>query len=155
MQQPPPVPLPPVPDQAALPDPDKVEGPAELTKRFRHYEPAVDEPQVGLKRRLVGTGLDLGDSTRTDTDPIPNAEEVEQREVLHAFMAERIEIDSRLNKNQKKQAAGKNLNYQKCDDTTRAGLDGSRKTEWKKWKQFEAGTIIRGDSLHELIQQGH
>ena len=60
-----------------------------------------------------------------------------------------------MNKNQKKQAAGKNLNSQKCDETTRAGLDGSRKTEWEKWKQFDAGTIVRGDSLHELVQQGH
>ena len=101
------------PTAASLPDYDMVEGPAELSKRFREYEPADREPQSGLKRRLVGAGFDLGNTTGTTTDPIPNAEEVEHREVLFAFMSERIEIDSRLNKNQKKQAAGKNLNYQK------------------------------------------
>ena len=87
--------------------------------------------------------------------PIPDAEEIEKREGLFAFMTERVAIDSRLNKNQKKQAAGKTLNYQKCDEFTRSGLDKARKAEWDKWKQFDAGTIIQGQELRNLIQQGH
>ena len=47
------------------------------------------------------------------------------------------------------------MKYEKCDATTRAGLDFARATEWDKWKQFNAGKIIRGDLLRELIAEGH
>ena len=60
-----------------------------------------------------------------------------------------------LNKNQKKQMAGKTLNYNKADATTRAGLDAARKAEWQKWLHFNAGRIIRGKLLQELLNEGH
>ena len=47
---------------------------------------------------------------------VPDASEIERREGLFAFMTEIVAIDSRFNKNQKKQAAGKTQNYQKFDE---------------------------------------
>ena len=43
--------------------------------------------------------------------------------------------------------------YDKCDSVTRAGLDVSRNTEWQKWLDFNAGKVIRGDLLKELIAE--
>ena len=86
---------------------------------------------------------------------VADADEIERREAFTAFMATRVEINPRLNKNQKKQAAGKNLNYNKCDEITRAGLDAARKAEWEKWKHFEAGSILTSDKAIELMREGH
>lgn len=72
-----------------------------------------------------------------------------------AFMADRVDVAATLNKNQKKQAAGKNLVYNKADESTRNGLDASRMVEWQKWCKFNAGKLIRGDLLNELIGEGH
>ena len=35
------------------------------------------------------------------------------------------------------------------------GLDASRKVEWDKWMEFNAGQLIRGDLLKELLSDGH
>jgi len=84
---------------------------------------------------------------------------------LLAFLA-----DSRLNipmaisyskqetfesKNQKKEARGKTLNYERESKEVREGLDVSRKTEWEKWKQFVAGRPCRGEELQRLLKEGH
>ena len=37
----------------------------------------------------------------------------------------------------------------------KAGLDGSRKIEWDKWKQFHAGRPCRGKELKDLLDAGH
>ena len=124
----------------------------ESKKRYRHYESSTPLESDGrLKRRFVGIDPD---ANPIDV-PIPEADDVEKQEGLLAFMAERVAIDSRLNKNQKKQAAGKTLNYSQCDEFTRSGLDQARQAEWDKWKQFDAGTIVRGKDLRDLISQGH
>ena len=70
-------------------------------------------------------------------------------------MDERIEIPTHLKGNQRKQKAGKTLNYNKCDATTQRGLDASRKVEWDKWKEFNAGELLRGELLKELLREGH
>ena len=58
-------------------------------------------------------------------------------------------------RNDKKEARGKNLNYEKEDKETREGLDISRRTEWEKWKKFVAGRPIRGEELQKLLDLGH
>ena len=35
------------------------------------------------------------------------------------------------------------------------GLDESRKTEWKKWLGFGATVKVQGDTLRELMDEGH
>ena len=49
--------------------------------------------------------------------------EQERNDAFVAFISERVPINKNLTKNQKKQKAGKNLNYGTCDETTRAGID--------------------------------
>ena len=55
-------------------------------------------------------------------------------------------------KNDKKEARGKTLNYEKENKEVREGLDISRKTEWEKWKQFVAERPCRGEELKQLLE---
>ena len=41
--------------------------------------------------------------------------------------------------------AGANLVQHKCDDKAKAGLGISRKGEWKKWQDFNAGSKVEGE----------
>ena len=50
---------------------------------------------------------------------------------------------------------GKNLRYQDCDPTTRAGLDESRLKEWQKWKDFFAVKFVRGAELKTSLDEGN
>jgi len=87
-----------------------------------------------------------------------NAETSEDAEFIGrrtAFIAERVAVPTGTNKNKRKQLAGKNLNYDAADKSTREGLDGSRRKEWKKWMDFDAGVIIEKDTLRELMDEGH
>ena len=58
-------------------------------------------------------------------------------------------------KNQKKEARGKTLNYERESKETREGLDVSRKMEWERWKQFVAGRPCGGKELQKLLDEGH
>ena len=78
-----------------------------------------------------------------------------ERTAYVAFVAERLPVSHLKNKNVRKQAQGKTLKYDKCDPTIRAGLDESRRVEWAKWEKFNAGYIVRGDLLRELLDEGH
>ena len=51
--------------------------------------------------------------------------------------------------------AGQNLVYDKCDHDTRKGLDKSRAAEWKKWMDVDAGVVLQGKILEELLDEGH
>ena len=79
----------------------------------------------------------------------------EEPEDRHAFLAERISIPLGTNKNRRKQMAGTNLVYDKCDAKTQAGLDKSRAKEWKKWMDFDAGVIVQGEALDDLMNEGY
>ena len=50
--------------------------------------------------------------------------------------------------------AGNNLKYEQVDAKTRAKLDKSREAEWKKWMDFDAGVIVQGETLQELLDDG-
>ena len=91
------------------------------------------------RQGITGVGVELLRRREADRDA----------DAFAAFIADRMPIPKHLNKNQKKQAAGKTLKYDKCDTTTRAGLDASRSKEWEKWKHFNAGYIVRGKLLEE------
>ena len=71
-----------------------------------------------------------------------------------AFLAERIAIPRGTNKNMRRQMAGENLKYMECDAATRAGLDKSRVKEWSKWMDFNAGVLIEGKILTDLLDDG-
>ena len=72
-----------------------------------------------------------------------------------AFIAGRVSIPQGTNKNRRKQMAGTNLVYNKCDAKTRKGLDASRAKEWKKYLDSGATVKVQGELLDELIQEGH
>ena len=68
-----------------------------------------------------------------DDEPRQGRDEVKRRLLQRrAFIAERVSIPQGTNKNRRKQMAGTNLVYHKCDEKTRRGLDESRAKEWKK-----------------------
>ena len=58
-------------------------------------------------------------------------------------------------KNQKKEARGKTLNYERESKETREGLDISRRTEWEKWNKFVARRPCGGKELQKLLDEGH
>jgi hypothetical protein len=69
-----------------------------------------------------------------------------------AFFSERLQQQKRKYKPKK---GGKNINFRASDDFTQQGLLESRKTEWEKWKQFNAAEPVTGAQLQELLGQGH
>ena len=87
----------------------------------------------------------------------PRVEEISAE--LCSFLAERIPVPVTMqafkSKNEKKEARGKTLNYEKETAEVRAGLDGSRRVEWDKWLQFVAGRPCRGKELEQLLDEGH
>ena len=72
-----------------------------------------------------------------------------------AFNAERFAIPLGTNKNVRKQLLGKNLKYDQCDAATRSGLNKSRAKEWNKWMDFNAGVIVEGEVLSQLLNEGN
>ena len=60
-----------------------------------------------------------------------------------------------LSKNAKKKMRGKVFDYESVDEETRRGIDGSRQTEWDKWKKFMAVQIVFGATLTKLLAEGH
>ena len=85
----------------------------------------------------------------------------QERLALIAFLAEDRRLPTPLAEayaktvNEKKEARGKTLNYEKEDKETREFLDVSRRTEWEKWKKFVAGRPCSGEELKKLLEQGH
>ena len=71
-------------------------------------------------------------------------------EQVQAFVATRF--DAVVSKNSKKKERGK---VDKCDEKTRNGINGSRTTDWMKWKKFLAAQIVAGKELQELLKEGH
>ena len=60
-----------------------------------------------------------------------------------------------VSKNTKKELRGKTFNYERESKEVREGLDISRETEWRKWKDFVAGRPCRGEELQRLLNEGH
>ena len=69
------------------------------------------------------------------------ANQVKTKEQTHAFLAERSMVD--LSKSGKKKATGKQFNYEKENEETRKGINGSRKAEWLKWEKFNLSPEVR------------
>ena len=104
----------------------------------------------------TGRGVELlRERDRGERERSKSPRRDKEHEAYYAFIAQRLPIDKRLNKNQKKQAAGKNLRYDNCDASTKAGLVASRRAEWEKWLHFNAGHVVRGELLKELLDEGH
>ena len=57
--------------------------------------------------------------------------------------------------NKNKTAQGNVFTYEMCSAELQKGIDGSRKVEWKKWKQFNAAIDFDENQYRELIAEGH
>jgi hypothetical protein len=110
-----------------------------------------------------GSLLDAWNRTATSGPGVDMLRRRQDNEAMMAFLA-----DSRLpipavkgyqkqfvTKNDKKEARGKTLNYEREGKELREGLDISRRTEWEKWKKFTAGRPCKGSELQQLLDQGH
>lgn len=82
---------------------------------------------------------------------------------FRAFAAIRMETPEamkwlkkrRAYSNKNKAAQGKVFTYEKCSPELQKGIDGSRKVEWDKWKQFNAAIDLDEKHYRELIAEGH
>ena len=82
---------------------------------------------------------------------------------FRAFAAIRMETPEamkwlkkrRAYSNKNKAAQGKVFTYEKCSPELQKGIDGSRKVEWDKWKQFNAAIGLDEKHYRELIAEGH
>ena len=68
-----------------------------------------------------------------------------------AFVAERFGpgIDQQASKKPRK------MNYHKCEDHVKEGINGARGDEWEKYKRYNAAIPIRGEMLQKLLDEGH
>jgi hypothetical protein len=147
------------------PSPSRPEAPQSGVSRPR--EPDSGEEARGAVRRRIedspqrdsrarDTGASLLEHWRW-TDTTGAGVEILQRDAEASashvtFFAERGLSKRKYKSNNK---GSKNLTFHKCDETTQAGLLESRRTEWQKWKEFNAGTLVRGPELRRLLDQGH
>ena len=60
-----------------------------------------------------------------------------------------------MKSNRPEPLAGRTSKYEDCTPRYNRGLDASRKVEWDKWMEFNAGQLIRGELLKELLAEGH
>ena len=77
-------------------------------------------------------------------------------EALLSFLSDRMPVPMTkkfMSKNDKKEARGKTLNYEKESAEIRNGLDASRKFEWQKWLKFAAGRPCFGKELKRLLDE--
>ena len=94
-----------------------------------------------LFRKRSDSPLDLSDM------PKPPQDTPEYR----AFIAERFGPGM-------EQQAGKKprkMNYHKCEDHVKEGINGARKDEWEKYKRYNAAIPIQGEMLQKLLNEGH
>ena len=122
-------------------------------------------PEHWSRSGTTGRGLEIlqrledADVSRAATRKTPDDPEGEdkdnKRQNRSAFIAERVAIPLGTNKNRRKQMAGTNLVYDKCDQQTQKGLDKSRSKELQKWMDFNAGVVIEGEVLNDLINDGY
>ena len=59
------------------------------------------------------------------------------------------------NKKQLKKKDGeKNLHFASCPPEVQAALRGTRRAEWKKWLNFDAGVILTDEEVRQLTEAG-
>ena len=127
-------------------------------KEFAKSATDYRKPPRARSRTPVRTAAQPEPTASTDTATLTVERKRELKQKMlerRAFIAERISIPQGTNKNRRKQMAGTNLVYHKCDEKTRKGLDGSRAKEWRKYMDFHATVKIQGEILDELIQEGY
>ena len=56
---------------------------------------------------------------------------------------------------QRKQAAGKVLNYKTASEEVKKGIRQGRQNEWTKWKIFNAAVPLKKEESDQLIAEGH
>jgi len=128
----------------------------DLPTQFRRTEPAASSSSLSTNWERSGTqgrGVELLEQLEAKRSARDRSRTPEKK-LRQAFLAERVAVDKGTNKNVRKQIAGKNLKYDQCDAKTQKGLRASRAKEWKKWMDFDAGRIIQGEVLKELLDDG-
>jgi hypothetical protein len=140
--------------------------PAEIRRRSKPKRPAEElkpssqrwiplpEPSSSSSSSSLTQNWETTGTTGAGVELLKRLKRSEDDPERQAFIAERVEIPLGTNKNVRKQMAGKNLKYDQCDARTKALLDKSRLKEWKKWMDFDAGVVIEGDLLRELLSEG-
>ena len=79
-----------------------------------------------------------------------SARDGEVTDELNAFVAEKLKTlmgKEFASKNQKKEARGKTLNFERESVEVRSGLEANRGVEWGEWRTFLAGKPCRGKEL--------
>jgi len=61
---------------------------------------------------------------------------------------------SKLKQKKSKEKRGKLLNYNKQTEEVQAGMMEARTKEWKKWEDFNAGILIQGKELNDILSEG-
>ena len=125
-------------------------GEESLPKKPKLHEPLDDFPEAALQPYIRGRLQSEWDKTGMSGAGTRILERLKKRrneprarsrsrgepdegdDERTAFLSERIEVPKGTNKNVRKQMAGRNLKYDAVDSKTRAKLDASRSTEWKK-----------------------
>ena len=71
------------------------------------------------------------------------------------YLKRKAKLRSKYAAKKRKEDTGKLLVYERCSPGTQAGLLKSRATEWDKWQQFYAATIVAGVELQKLLDEGY
>eukprot|EP00439_Symbiodinium_sp_Y106_P002780 s7959_g1.t1 len=69
-----------------------------------------------------------------------------------AFVAERF---GRPGMEQQAGKKPRKMNYHKCENHVKEGVNGARRDEWEKCKRYNAAIPIRGEMLQKLLDEGH
>ena len=131
----------------------------DLPRAIRRVTPSDDDEateELDLLGNWQRTGVE-GPGVRLLSEQLQkrNRSRSRERQAFIAERVERVEVPKGTNKNVRKQMAGKNMVYDRADAATRKALDKSRAAEWKKWMDFDAGVVIQGKQLTELLDEGH
>ena len=71
------------------------------------------------------------------------------------YLQKKARLRSKYAAKKRKEDSGKLLVYDKCRPETQAGLLKSRAAEWNKWQQFYAASLVSGEELQKLIDEGY
>ncbi|CAE7258466.1 unnamed protein product [Symbiodinium natans] len=145
-------------------------------------EPTIEEPEVEDAQQMDEPTVEAvaENDPQLDAADIPVPEEEDTADALlaqfkiptygskecnkyRAFVADRIDSESArkwLKKrssysNKKKAAQNKVFTYEKCSPELQKGIDGSRKVEWDKWKEFNAALDLDEEQYQKLKDEGH
>ena len=134
----------------------ELRAPAAPERRNSIEEPSPEE----LAESQGATSRNRSRSPRGSADAY-HARRVERK----VFIANRVETpasgdwlrkkQTKYKSTKAKEDSGKLLVFAKSSLDVQQGLLQSRKEEWKKWMDFDAGELIMGEQLDRLLSEGY